>query len=509
MRKLHLEECESAPILGRGIRGFQMYLGIDVGTSAVKAVIVGEDGILVEQASATLSVDRPAPRHSEQDPENWWLATCSAVLSLSKHARSGVRAIGLSGQMHGATLLGVSDEVLRPAILWNDGRSDAECDELAGDVPNLATVTGNRAMPGFTAPKILWIRKHEPTVFSQVAKVLLPKDFIRLKMSGDYASDVSDAAGTLWLNTLERDWSDTSLAACGLSRHQMPALFEGNEFTGSLSSEVAADWGMGRVPIAAGGGDNAAGAVGGGAVAVGDAFISLGTSGVIFHADDQFRPNTDRAVHTFCHALPGLWHQMSVTLCAASAIDWVASVTGFDSPADIYAAAEHRGEPATTEVFLPYLAGERTPHNDPHALGAFFGLTSSTDSASLAQAALEGVAFSFVDGLEALQGAGVRIDKLDVIGGGSRSSYWGRILSAALGVPLVYRESGAVGPAFGAARLAMIAETSQSIQDVCMRPPEIETISPDPMLQQVYCEKIKHFRTLYRQTSPTMREISK
>jgi xylulokinase len=474
-----------------------VFLGIDIGTSGVKAVIVLPSGVVVAQASAPLEVSRRAPLWSEQNPDDWWRATEAAVLSLDPQLRAGILAIGLAGQMHGATLLGADDRALRPAILWNDGRSFAECAELEHVEPLSRTITGNIAMPGFTAPKLLWVRKHEPDIFAQVRSVLLPKDYVRLCMTGDKASDVSDSAGTLWLDTASRRWSTEMLDACGLSVAQMPALHEGTGITGSLRRDVAVRWGMDTVPVAAGGGDNAAGAVGIGVVGDGDALLSLGTSGVIFVATRDFRPNPARAVHAFCHALPDIWHQMSVHLSAASCIDWAARLIGVDGPAAVFALAESAGPACGPELFLPYLSGERTPHNDPHVRGTFLGLDNETDPGRLAAAVLEGVAFAHADGLDALREAGTAITSLSVIGGGARSAYWGRIIAAALGVPLVYLDGGEVGPALGAARLAQIAVTGAQVADVCVRPPVGYIIEPDAALADALAPKIARFRAAY------------
>lgn len=473
-----------------------MFLGIDIGTSGVKAAIVGDEGVLLAQASAPLAVSRLQELWSEQEPVDWWTATQAAVLALPSDLRAGVQGIGLAGQMHGATLLGADDRPLRPAILWNDGRSFAECAELEATVPQSRAITGNLAMPGFTAPKLVWVRNHEPDVFMRVRSVLLPKDYVRLCMTGDKASDMSDSAGTLWLDVGTRDWSEAMLAATGLDRSQMPRLHEGSEVTGTLCAEVAAGWGMGRIPVAAGAGDNAGGAAGVGFVSDGDALLSLGTSGVIFVATKQFRPNPGRAVHAFCHCLPDMWHQMSVHLSAASCVDWAAGVTGLDVPG-FFAAAEGAGPTAGPELFLPYLSGERTPHNDPHVRGAFLGLGNETDNGRLAAAVLEGVAFAHADGLAALREAGTRVEELAVIGGGARSRYWGTILAAALDARLVYLDGGEVGPALGAAKLAQMAVTGRSAAEVCTRPPVAHVIEPDPSLADRLAPKLERFRRAY------------
>jgi xylulokinase len=474
-----------------------MFLGIDIGTSGVKAVVVDDAGVVAGQGTAPLSVSRRKPLWSEQDPESWWLAATTAVGAIDPTLRRAVRGAGLAGQMHGATLLGADLEPLRPAILWNDGRSFAECAELEAAVPDLRRITGNLAMPGFTAPKLLWVRRHEPQVFGEIRKVLLPKDYVRLKMTGEAASDLSDSAGTLWLDVAGRRWSEAMLDACGLGLGQMPALFEGSAPTGLLRAEVAEAWGMDRVPVAAGGGDNAAGAAGVGVVREGDALLSLGTSGVIFVATKDFRPNPARAVHAFCHCLPDTWHQMAVHLSAASCVDWASRITGASGPGEVFARAQAAGAEAGRELFLPYLSGERTPHNDPHVRGAFLGLDHETDAGRLSQAVLEGVAFAIADGLDALREAGTRVARLSVIGGGARSDYWGRILAAVLELPLVYLAGGEVGPALGAARLARAAVEGGDPAELFAAPPVSHVIEPDPSLRSRLLDKQHAFRAAY------------
>ncbi|PKB89508.1 xylulokinase, partial [Ewingella americana] len=306
-----------------------MYLGIDLGTSGVKAILLSEEGRVVASHNEALTLSRPHPLWSEQLPADWWKATDKAVTALS-HQRSlkDVKAIGLTGQMHGATVLDAQQNVLRPAILWNDGRSFSQCQQLEAEVPDSRQITGNLMMPGFTAPKLLWLRENEPDLFAKIDKVLLPKDYLRWLMTGVFASDMSDAAGTMWLDVAKRDWNDELLNATGLTRSQMPALFEGNQITGHLLPEIASRWNMDSVPVIAGGGDNAAGAVGVGLYKTGQAMLSLGTSGVYFAVSDGFLSNPQQAVHSFCHALPDTWHLMSVMLSAASCLDWAAKLTG-------------------------------------------------------------------------------------------------------------------------------------------------------------------------------------
>lgn len=480
-----------------------MFLGIDIGTSGVKAVALDERGAVVAQANAALTVSRPQSLWSEQDPGDWLRATEAAVLGLAPAVRRTVRGVGLAGQMHGATLLGADDRPLRPAILWNDGRSFAECALLEAEVPDLHAITGNLAMPGFTAPKLLWVARHEPDLFGQVATVLLPKDYVRLALTGEHATDVSDAAGTLWLDVGGRRWSEAVLAACGLTEAQMPRLFEGSELAGRLRPAVAERWGMASVPVAGGGGDNAAGAAGVGVVRDGDALLSLGTSGVIFVATAAFRPNPAGAVHAFCHCVPGMWHQMAVHLSAASCVDWAARIIGTPGPAELFARAEAIGPAGGPELFLPYLSGERTPHNDALIRGAFLQLDNETDAARLAQAVLEGVAFALADGMAVLREAGTDIHQLAVIGGGARSGYWGSIIAAALGTPLVYLEGGEVGPALGAARLAQLAVDGGSPAEVCSQPPIARIVEPAAALADRLAPKLAQFRAAYPRITPT------
>ena len=475
-----------------------MYLGIDIGTSAVKAAILNEDGAVLDQSSGALALSRPRDLWSEQAPSDWWSATNQAVAGLRIDLRHQVKGIGLSGQMHGATLLDSADHPLRPAILWNDGRSFAECAELERNEPNSREITGNLAMPGFTAPKLLWIRKHEPALWDKIATVLLPKDYVRLRMTGERATDLSDASGTLWVDVRNRVWSPEMLAASGLDITHMPRLCEGPEVTGSLRSEIAEAWGMGTVPVVAGAGDNAGGATGVGVIADGDALLSLGTSGVIFVANDSFRPNPAQAVHAFCHCLPGRWHQMSVMLNAAICIDWAARLTGHADAASFLARIEKAPPQDTGVIFLPYLGGERTPHNDPRAKGVFFGMTHNTDSDALAQAVLEGVAFAFADGLDALTAAGSKVDSLTVVGGGSHSPLWGRILASTLNRPLIYRKNADVGPAQGAARLAQIAVTGGTADSLCVPPEIVRVAEPDDRLAQGLAAKRPIFKALYQ-----------
>jgi xylulokinase len=475
-----------------------MYIGIDIGTSSVKALLVDDDKRVVVEASAPLTVSRPQPLWSEQDPEQWWNGCCAVLdqfRSRKPDLMAAVRGLGLSGQMHGATLLGADDEVLRPAMLWNDGRSAEQCRQLAQHVPELEAICGNRAMPGFTAPKLLWVAQHEPEVRAKVSRVLLPKDYVRLRLTGEYASDMSDASGTLWLDVAQRCWSPSMLDACELDASAMPRLCEGSDATGQLLPAIAERFGLPQdLVVAGGGGDNAAGAVGVGVLKAGQAFLSLGTSGVYFTAADSYAPNTAGGVHTMCHALPGRWHQMGVLLSAASCLSWLAGLHGVD---EVTLLSEAEGESAGDVMFLPYLSGERTPHDDPQALGVFFGLGHGTTRGQLTLAVLEGVTLAFVDAQQSLLDAGAEPHDVSVIGGGARSELWGRMLASALGRTLVFREGAELGAAFGAAQLARLAVTGESPEAVCTQGAIRAEALPDPALAARSAARLPIFRKLY------------
>lgn len=478
-----------------------MFIGIDLGTSGVKVILLDVNDVILATKSVAISVSRPFPLWSEQDPESWWTATDQAIKALaSEHDLSKVQSIGIAGQMHGATLLDKDSNILRPAILWNDGRSEKECLEIEQLVPNSRDITGNIMMPGFTAPKLKWIQKHEPECFSKVAKVLLPKDYLNFRLTGDFVSDMSDAAGTMWLNVGKRDWDDQLLSATGLSRDNMPRLFEGNQVTGHLSNVIAQRWGMGNVPVVAGAGDNAAGAIGVGIIKPGQAMLSLGTSGVYFAVTNGFTPNPESALHSFCHALPSTWHSMSVILSAASCLNWVAELTGAADVASLLAEVENDANPTSEVIFLPYLSGERTPHNNANAKGVFFGMTHETKRAELGKAVLEGVAFALADGLDALHATGVDPEEISLIGGGAQSPYWRQMLADIFNRKLAYRSGGEVGPALGAARLAHLGVTKdKTVSEICPVPTLVQMHLPDSRKHLAYGAKREKFQKLYVQ----------
>lgn len=476
-----------------------MYLGIDLGTSGVKALLIDDAQNPVTSATSSLEVSRPHDGWSEQDPASWIAATENVLDALKlSHAKelAAVRGIGLSGQMHGATLLDQSGAVLRPCILWNDTRAHAEAAALDAN-PLFRKLTGNIVFPGFTAPKMAWVNSFEPEIARKVRKVLLPKDFLRSWLIGSFTSEMSDAAGTSWLDVGRRAWSRELLAATDMDESYMPDLVEGTQVSGQLRAQVAARWGMSANVIVAGGaGDNAASACGMGVVREGQAFVSLGTSGVLFAANASYLPNPQSAVHTFCHALPNAWHQMGVILSATDSLNWLASITG-KSAHELTAELDETLMAPGSVTFLPYLAGERTPHNDSAIRGVFDGLSHQTDRKALTQAVVEGVAFAFRDSLEALRQAGTELSRVVAVGGGSRSVYWLKAIATALQIPVDLPADGDFGAAFGAARLGLIAAENADPLAVCTSPKIAQTIDPDTQLVPAFEHAYRRYRALY------------
>nr|WP_298100281.1 xylulokinase [uncultured Shinella sp.] len=477
-----------------------MYLGIDLGTSGVKAMLIdGEQRVIGSATGKEVATARPHAGWSEQDPADWIRATEEAIAGLrADHpaALAAVRGIGLSGHMHGATLLDAEDKVLRPCIMWNDTRSHREAASLDAD-PRFRKITGNIVFPGFTAPKLAWVKNNEPDIFAKVRWVLLPKDFLRVWLTGEHLSEMSDSAGTAWLDTGARKWSADLLAATDLEERQMPGLVEGTDAAGILRPELAARWGLGEgIVVAGGAGDNAASACGMGTVREGSAFVSLGTSGVLFAANASYLPNPESAVHAFCHALPATWHQMGVILSATDALNWHSRATGA-SAADLTKELGETLQAPSGVTFLPYLSGERTPHNDAAIRGAFLGLGHESSRVVLTQAVLEGVSFAIRDSLEALKSAGTKLSRVTAIGGGSRSRYWLKSIATALGLPVDLPADGDFGAAFGAARLGLIAATGADPIAVCTAPKTAETIDPEAALGAAYEDAYQRYRRLY------------
>ncbi len=484
-----------------------MFLGIDIGTSAVKIVLVDEAQRAVASVEEALHPRQPRPSWSEDDAETWWAAVSTGLDRLAAEERESmgrVRGIGLSGQMHGALLLDGEDRPLRPAILWNDGRAAAEAEALAALGPELQRVMGVRPMPGFTGPKVLWLRRHEPEVLAHARHLLLPKDYVGLRLTGEHVTDVSDAAGTWLLDQAARDWSPAAIEACGVDPAWLPRLVESTAVAGRLRPALAARWGMAPgIVVAAGGGDTAVGGVGIGAIGEAQGFVSLGTSGQVFLASRHYTPDPERLVHAFCHAVPGAWYRMAALLNGASPLAAVARWTGRTDVGALLAEVETSFKGPSRLLALPYLFGERTPHNDPAARGALIGLDGATTPADIAQAMLEAVAFSLADGLAVLTRPGEpRPEELGFIGGGARSPFWGRIIASVLGVPLVRFEGAERGPAFGAARLGRLAATGENLADVVSMPPRAGVIEPDPRLGDLYRPRVAAFRALYAALKP-------
>ena len=495
-----------------------LFLGIDVSTTASKALLMDERGRVVATASNPHTLQTPKPLWSEQDPHEWWTATAKSVRQALADARvdgSAVAAVGLTGQMHGLVLLDAERRVLRPAILWNDQRTGAECDEIRrrmGGRKTLVRVTGNDALTGFTAPKILWVRAHEPDVYRRARLVLLPKDYVRLRMTGTPAMDKADGSGTLLFDVARRDWSKEVLSALEIPAEWLPPTYEGPDVTGRVTKEAATETGLSPgTPVVAGGGDQAAGAVGAGAVHPGVVAVTLGTSGVVFASTDQPLVEPEGRLHAFCHAAPGKWHLMGVTLSAAGSLEWYRN-TLFPGEAFDALVAEAETAPAGSEgaLFLPYLSGERTPYPDPLARGAFAGLTVRHRRAHLTRAVLEGVAFSLKDCFALLKESGLgSVAQVRVAGGGAKSRLWRRILASALGVELVTVNS-TEGAAAGAAILAAVGVgAAPSVEKACDAFIAVtETDAPEPAWVRAYEDLYPRYRELYPALKPTMDRLS-
>jgi xylulokinase len=477
-----------------------MDLGVDCGTSGLKALLVDDAGAAVASATRSYAPDRPRPGWSEQDPKVWRDAMAGAIADLrlsAGRALGAVRAIGFSGQMHGAVLLDRADRPIRPAILHNDGRASAEAAELSRTHARLAAVVGVKPMPSFTGPKLLWLSRREPETRRLCASVLSPKDSLRLWLSGERGSDMSDAAGSWMLDEAARAWSPEATAACGAEPAWLPPLFEGSAPVGKILPAVADELGLPRgVLLAAGGGDAAVGAVGLGAIAPGEAFISLGTAMQLIIATDRYLSAPDRLVHSFAHALPGRWYAMAAMLNGAGALAFAARLLASTPEALEREAGDDYQGPGRL-LFLPYLSGERTPLDDPHARGVLFGLSETTTRAETARAVMEGVALTLADARECLEAAGATFDRVALTGGGARSALWARMIADATGFTVVRVRGGEIGPAFGAARLARMAATGEAPEVVCTPPEIFDETAPDPRLADLFAEQRSRFGALY------------
>ncbi|MGM9653063.1 MAG: xylulokinase [Eubacteriales bacterium] len=488
------------------------YIGADLGTSALKLLLVSESGEIVRSVSRTYPVAYPQPGWSEQRPEDWWDAFAAGVRQLTEDFDAGqIAGIGLGGQMHGLVILDENDRVIRPAILWNDGRTAAETAWLNEAVgrEKLTELTGNIAFAGFTAPKLLWLREKEPDSFCRIRRIMLPKDYVNYRLTGVHASDYSDASGTLMLDVKHRRWSREMLDICGVREEQMPQLYESYAPLGGLLPEVAAGLGLSdAVVVVAGAGDNAAAAVGTGTVSDGKCNISVGTSGTIFISSDRFPDCSPHALHAFCHA-DGGYHLMGCMLSAASCSKWLCE--------GILRTADYKTEEAAVSddmlggnhvYFLPYLMGERSPINDTDARGVFAGMRLDTKREELVQAVLEGVAFAFRDNLEAAREAGVTVDGSSLCGGGARSLLWRKILCNVLNIPLHLPRT-EEGPAYGGAMLAMTGcgayESVRACADALVR--EKESVLPDPQIAARYERQYRKFRQIYPAMKPVFQKI--
>ena len=485
-------------------------VGLDVGTVGARAVAVDSSGEILAEASSEYPLHSPRPGWTEQDPEDWWEGAKEVLAKVASEAGE-VAGIGLTGQMHGSVFLDSSDRVVRPALLWNDQRTQAQCDAITDAVgpERLISISGNPALTGFQAPKILWLRDEEPENYGRVSRVLLPKDYVRLRLTGEYATDASDAAGTLLLDMRARDWSAEILDALEIPHEWMPEVYEGPENTGALRESVAEELGLPPgIPVAAGGGDNAAAAVGTGIVRPGFVNSSVGTSGVLFAHTEEFKPDPFGRLHAFCHAVPGAYHLMGVTLSAGGSLSWWRKVPGGDFDELVEAASEI--EPGSEGlVFLPYLSGERTPHLDPNARGAFFGLTARHGVAHMTRAVMEGVVFSLRDSLEIMRELDVPIEDVRATGGGARSALW-RHLQADIYGTLIRRTVADEGPAYGAALLAGVASGTYADMDEATSVVELreEITEPDSERSKVYEEYYEIYRSLYPATSSAMSRLT-
>jgi xylulokinase len=484
-------------------------LGLDVSTTATKAVILDRSGAVRSSAAVEYPFQTPHQRWSEQDPNVWWSSAVRAIrTAIDQAGGDEVEAVGLAGQMHGLVALDAQDRVLRPAILWNDQRTEAECDEIRDVLgrARLIAITGNDALPGFTAPKLLWVRRHEPDVWSRIAHVLLPKDLVRLRLTGDHAVDGADGAGTLLFDLAARDWSDEVVGALGIDSSWLPRTYEGPDVTGSVTREAAEATGLrAGTPLVAGGGDQAATAVGVGAVEPGVVSVSLGTSGVVFTATDAPRVEPEGRLHAFCHSVPERWHLMGVMLSAAGSLRWFRDAMAPDMGfADLVEEAAELPAGSDGLLFLPYLTGERTPHPDPAARGAFVGLTIKHRRAHLTRAVLEGVAFGLRDSLELAKAIAVPVTgSIRVTGGGSRSAIWRRILADVLEAP-VSTTSTSEGAAQGAAMLAAVGlGWFATVQGACRELVRLGVVLDPSQDVRFYDEAYVRYRALYPALAPT------
>ena len=487
-------------------------LGIDVGTSGVRCIAIDHQGAVRAEASVEHPSSSPRPGWSEQRPEDWWEGARRAIAEVASNVGGDIVGLGLTGQMHGAVFLDQADHVIRPALLWNDQRTAAQCEAITERVGahRLIEIAGNPALTGFQAPKILWLRDEEPKSYARLHSVLLPKDYLRLRLTGEKATDASDASGTLLLDLKERGWSREIVDALEVPIEWLPRVHEAPAATGQVRADVASDLGLpAGVVVAAGGGDNAAAAVGNGVVRDGLVSCSIGTSGVLFAHSDVLSLDRSGRLHAFCHAVPERYHLMGVTLAAGASLRWWGEVVGKPDYDELSELASHAPPGAEGLVFLPYLTGERTPHMDPHARGAFVGLTSRHGLGHLTRAVMEGVAFSLRDSLEITIGLGIKPNQIRATGGGARSAFWRQLLADVMSCPIVRTEADE-GPAYGAALLAGVAsgvytDVAEATAQISLRP---DICEPNPSAARRYMDYYAAYRDLYPATRSAMHSLS-
>ena len=480
-----------------------MFIGIDLGTSSLKTVLINDSQKIIGHSSQPLKISNPYDGYYEQDPKSWFDATTRCFDDLknnySKEFRS-VKAIGISGQMHGATLVDKKGNILRPCILWNDTRSFKECALMEKNYPLLRKETGNLAMPGFTAPKLLWIKENEKEIYKNIYKILLPKDYLRFRLTNSYHTDMSDASGTLWLNVKDRKWSDNLLELTGLNASFMPTLVEGSEPTEYLSNDIKNKFGfLNRIIVAGGAGDQAAGAIGSGVIENKQSMISLGTSGVYFSPTKEFFPNTNDAVHSFCHCIPDTWHHMSVMLSATNCLNWISNLNNIKISDSILKAKyffENDFKINSTPYFLPYLSGERTPHNNPYLRGSFHMINTSTSFESMIYSVIEGISFGIKDGFEAVHSVSQKSEDIYFIGGGSKSDFWGDFISSTLNQEIIVGEDSEFGPALGVARLSMIATNEYKNSEIISNMKLIRKNKPSEDTSQILNERYNKWKLI-------------
>lgn len=491
------------------------FLGIDSSTTATKAILIDDAGSVIGVASSTYGYETPKPLWSEQQPMLWWTGTVNSirqVLAETGIDPTAVSAIGLTGQMHGLVLLDAVGDVLRPAILWNDQRTGAECDEIRTIIgqQRLIDITGNDALTGFTAPKIVWVKNHEPEIYGRIAHILLPKDYVRYHLTGEFATDKAGGSGTQLFNVAQRNWSDEVVTALGIDRAWLPQTFEGTAVTGTLTPAAAKVTGLpAGIPVVGGGGDQAANAVGTGAVVDGVVALSLGTSGVVFVSSDEPVVEPDGRLHAFCHAAPGKWHLMGVMLSAAGSLRWFRDTAAPGTEfSDLVDAAGKVPAGCDGLFFLPYLTGERTPHPDPLARGAFVGLTVRHTRNHLTRSVLEGVAYGLRDSFELMKAAGItRINQVRISGGGAKSALWRQILADVFQAELVTVNT-AEGAAYGAALLAATGTGAfNSVEEACQATINITGVTSPGDQSAVYQELYPLYRELYPALKPIFHKM--